>query len=547
MFKIKKYAGAAHWLTVLSFLLLTLYGCNATSDTMPHYQATGSWQGTIGADQVYGIIAPDSSFHLAITDASGNSVGEYVGAIGSIDEQNIGRMTLTRLQAGETSGVLAQITFKLSADRLYSDQNVELRRTPDANGPAVQDDVVGHWSLLATDNTTDAVINADGTVSGGDGVNCQYSGTISLVDPAWNIFSLNMTLTQISGGLCNDAAYSGLAMVLPPENERSRLWLAANAGNNSLFGEWAETQNSAPVAAMTILGERADQSVLVQKISPLVELDAQDSSDANNDALTYTWSGKDYNGTPLLITLVNASGSAATFVPVEDPDPARELWYELTLTVNDGIVSTTVTQQLRVEWTPARFVSCDNGTDYGNGTVLDTKTNLLWLKDAGCAYLNYELLVGGKEEWGVSAPTAQDRVATLYDDGLGSFCGLSDGSALGDWQLPTRSEFDELIYPDHFPAPPQLLNSLGGGQWSEGDAFINVGTSPINLGTIENPSYTRYLYWTNEPVPDSLSWYFADFNYTKPEDRIASYFINNPTAVWPVRALRPDEECLPKP
>ena len=56
-----KYAFAGLCCTLFSLLLLTLSGCDATSDPRPSFQPTGSWQGTIGTDQVRGsslLIAP---------------------------------------------------------------------------------------------------------------------------------------------------------------------------------------------------------------------------------------------------------------------------------------------------------------------------------------------------------------------------------------------------------------------------------------------------------------------------------------------------------
>lgn len=525
--KTKKYVFAGLGLLLLSLLLLTLSGCNATSDVRPSFQATGSWQGTIGADRVEGVVAPDRTYHLTIVDAAGNPVGVYVGVIGSIDSENIGSMTLVRLHTTEETGIQKQFTFKLSADRLFSLQGIELTRTGDANGPAVASAVAGHWSLAAADNSTEVVVNADGTLSGGDGVNCRYSGTLNLIDPTWNIFSLNMTLANLPGKLCTNSTnsdYSGLAMVLPPENARRRLWFAANnriqGGVRTLFGEWSETINVAPVAQMTILGERADQSVLVQmQANASVELNAQGSFDANNDALTYAWSGTAPDGiTPLNIL---GTGSAVTFIPLV------EGVYTLTLTVSDGIEETqTLPRQLRVESTPDRFTGCLNGT------VLDTRTNLLWLQNAGCRDLNLEVAAN---LWGFNALVAQERVNTLLATGV---CSLTDNSVLGDWRLPTVNEFRQIVTTTPFAGPPALLNGTGTGQWTEGDVFVNVGATQ----TLDK----RYIYWTADadPDPEALNnWLFVNFNYLNPADWSGSQFSGTRNSLWPVRALRPGEQC----
>jgi hypothetical protein len=68
----------------------------------------------------------------------------------------------------------------------------------------------------------------------------------------------------------------------------------------------------------------------------------------------------------------------------------------------------------------ARYVDC------GDGTVADTKTGLIWLKQADCLGLN---------AW----DDANKAAAALKNgdcDGA-----LKDGSSPGDWRLPTRDEW----------------------------------------------------------------------------------------------------------
>lgn len=76
-----------------------------------------------------------------------------------------------------------------------------------------------------------------------------------------------------------------------------------------------------------------------------------------------------------------------------------------------------------VSWPATRF------TDNGNGTVTDRLTNLVWLKNADC--------FSGRL-WGNALNDA---------NGLASgACGLSDGSAAGDWRLPNRKELRSLVH-----------------------------------------------------------------------------------------------------
>lgn len=61
--------------------------------------------------------------------------------------------------------------------------------------------------------------------------------------------------------------------------------------------------------------------------------------------------------------------------------------------------------------------------DNNNGTVTDTATGLVWLKDANCF---------GKRDW----RWTMFSVSNLSSGG----CGLTDKSATGQWRLPTKVE-----------------------------------------------------------------------------------------------------------
>ncbi len=69
-----------------------------------------------------------------------------------------------------------------------------------------------------------------------------------------------------------------------------------------------------------------------------------------------------------------------------------------------------------------RYVDC------GNGTVTDTLTGLVWLRDASCL---------GSADF-AAANTAAARLHT-------GECGLSDRSRAGDWRLPTAAEWAATI------------------------------------------------------------------------------------------------------
>src|SRR5262249_27494854 len=66
--------------------------------------------------------------------------------------------------------------------------------------------------------------------------------------------------------------------------------------------------------------------------------------------------------------------------------------------------------------------------DCGNGTVTDTATGLIWLKQSDCVpAANWE--------------AAKMAVAALKDGD----CMLKDGSAPGDWRLPTNAEWEATM------------------------------------------------------------------------------------------------------
>lgn len=75
-------------------------------------------------------------------------------------------------------------------------------------------------------------------------------------------------------------------------------------------------------------------------------------------------------------------------------------------------------------WPDPRF------TDNADGTVIDTLTGLIWIKDSGCFDASlWELAI--------------DAVNALTDDGTGR-CGLNDNSQIGDWRMANVSELLSL-------------------------------------------------------------------------------------------------------
>ena len=532
--KTKKYAFFASC-ALLSLLLLILSGCDASSDPKVYYQATGSWEGTIDGKSVRGIIAPDGRYHLAVVDANGDFIpgaGEYVGTVSMVDkENNIGRMTLAFLRppaAGEppvSAVILTPVSFILTGSSLSSaDAPYNLSRTPNADGPGTQSDVAGRWSLSVNETTpdiTNLVVDSAGNLSGNDGDACQYSGTLKLIDPAWNIFELNLKFSDYLGKDCKDdtlLTYEGLAMVLPVENNRKHLWLASTVWTASgtrtgtYIKNLAATINVAPVAKMTANAIELQESevpttIEVKKLSDLIQLDGQ-GKDGNEDPLTYRWIIKN----PLNETLnITSTESVVSFSPGMDGDFTLNLKvYDDIYYSNEVLSSDEIVRNISVELAPDRYVDC------GNGTVLDTLTKLFWLKNAGC-----EVLHSVDNGW-LDLVTAKARVENLAH---GGGCSLEDFSETNDWRLPSNEEFAGIINTAY--VEPALANGAGTDKWTPGDVFLNVGDSPYAFITL-------YLYWTSSLfVDDTLGSYVDLANSGNP--LFDTMDADNINAVWPVR------------
>lgn len=103
--------------------------------------------------------------------------------------------------------------------------------------------------------------------------------------------------------------------------------------------------------------------------------------------------------------------------------------------------------QPNITWSLPRF------TDNYNGTVTDSLTGLIWLKNADCF---------GSQTW----DKALDSANTL---GNGT-CGLTDGSKKGDWHLPNKNDLWSLIdygfYAPSLSSGHQFTGFQPGNYWS---------------------------------------------------------------------------------
>jgi hypothetical protein len=110
--------------------------------------------------------------------------------------------------------------------------------------------------------------------------------------------------------------------------------------------------------------------------------------------------------------------------------------------------------------------------DMGDGTVQDCRTGLIRLKNANCM----ESLAGvGKSSGGLYCRNAMKRVAALSSGN----CGLTDGSELGDWRLPTKTGWMAMVASERKAAYRSLTltYATGTGQCLAGSLFNNVQSS----------------------------------------------------------------------
>lgn len=139
--------------------------------------------------------------------------------------------------------------------------------------------------------------------------------------------------------------------------------------------------------------------------------------------------------------------------------------------------------QKGMNWPDPRF------TDNGDGTVTDNLTGLIWLKNANCMNTYYpsfddDGIVGdGRVTWRHGI----DFVAGI-NSGAYQYCGAGHS----DWRLPNIRDLQSLIHYGFFSAP-SLPDTVGSGQWSEGDPFYNVQDREYWSSTTFMP--TSYFAW----------------------------------------------------
>ena len=136
------------------------------------------------------------------------------------------------------------------------------------------------------------------------------------------------------------------------------------------------------------------------------------------------------------------------------------------------------------------FDNANRYVDCGNGTVTDTVTGLIWLKQWNCLPSN---------TWAAAV-----QAAAGLKDGA---CGLTDKSAAGDWRLPTKDEWSATFARavalgcrlGGLGVPPSLTNDAGDACYGSGvgSSFAGVASdfywSSTSYEAIPSNAWVTYL------------------------------------------------------
>jgi len=141
-------------------------------------------------------------------------------------------------------------------------------------------------------------------------------------------------------------------------------------------------------------------------------------------------------------------------------------------------------------------------TDCGNGTVTDSLTGLVWLKQATCL------------------PSADFEAAKKAVAGLkNGDCMLTDGSSPGDWRLPTQKDWETTMEKalDMGCSGPTLTN--------------DAGTGCITAGPSSFTDVEADYYWSSTTLEGQDRAYFGDIDH----GHLLNGAFTTSLRVWPVR------------
>jgi hypothetical protein len=132
---------------------------------------------------------------------------------------------------------------------------------------------------------------------------------------------------------------------------------------------------------------------------------------------------------------------------------------------------------------PLALADSSRFIDNGNGTVTDSLTVLVWLKNAGCTQT-----VGG-----ISSQDFTWANSFIWSQSMATgYCGLSDNSIAGHWRLPTIAELQSLgpTFPIDYP-----FTSVKGYYWSKDTCPDGTCAKALNMGTGGTYNFDKTVGW----------------------------------------------------
>jgi DNA-binding beta-propeller fold protein YncE len=153
--------------------------------------------------------------------------------------------------------------------------------------------------------------------------------------------------------------------------------------------------------------------------------------------------------------------------------------------------------------------------DNGNGTMTDTNSGLVWLKNANCT----DTVGGITKSNGILDWTDAQSWSSALASGS---CGLSDGSHAGEWRLPSIDELKSLYCRPGAPKWRYSCKDSMGGDGSPAQWLLPQGFSAVQA----------YLYWSSSTDPDYPDYAWGvnmDGGYE------SIFYKGSNHYVWPVR------------
>lgn len=219
--------------------LLLIIGCSSSggdSGTAPPTTAdgTGVWEGTftengVGTFDLIGLIEGNQLRFISI-DAG----AIYAGTV-AVSGSNF-TSTVTGYQIGgtvfATTDLIGTVVTKSTISGTFTTSygttgSFSLTYDPVTDKGSSLAVTAGNWTDLASGTAT-ILINSAGVVTGSDIAGCVYTGTVSIIDPTVNIYSLSLGVT--SCGVA-DGAYAGYIVISDDVAANDTLTFVVNNSN----------------------------------------------------------------------------------------------------------------------------------------------------------------------------------------------------------------------------------------------------------------------------------------------------------------------------